>query len=141
MRCRFTKDIFRNQENGYCVVAYRTEDSSVPPAARNTYYTGKGTVFTAVGSHLPSTESIEVDLYGKWDRGRHGLQLLVDKFEEVMPQTLEGIRGYLGSGMIKGIGPKTAELIVGRFGTDTFDILEKEPEKLLQVRGDNGKET
>ncbi len=52
-----------------------------------------------------------------------------------MPKTKEGVLSYLGSGLIKGIGKKTAEEIVAKFGTGTLDILEKHPERLLEVRG------
>lgn len=135
MRCRFVREIFQNKESGYCVSAYRTEDNSVPSAARSNYYKGEGIEFTAVGNSLPATDSIEVDLYGKWSKGKHGLQLLVERYEEILPQTLEGIKGYLASGMIKGIGPKTAELITDRFGLRTFEVLDKEPDKLLQIKG------
>lgn len=59
----------------------------------------------------------------------------MDTYEEILPQTKEGIAGYLSSGLIKGIGPRTAELIVDRFGTRTFDVLDHYPNNLLQVRG------
>jgi len=135
MRCRFVREIFQNKENGYCVFAYRTEDNNVPSAARSSYYRGQEIEFTAVGNSLPATDSIEVELYGKWAKGKHGLQLQVERYEELLPQTLEGIRGYLASGMVKGIGPKTAELITNRFGLGTFEVLDREPEKLLMIKG------
>ena len=68
-------------------------------------------------------------------RNKHGLQLQVEGYEEILPQTKEGIRGYLSSGMIKGIGPKLAELIVERFGTRTFDVLDHYPDSLLEIKG------
>lgn len=135
MRCKYVREIYRNEENGYCVFVYQTEDNSVPLVARDCRNKGDGILFRAVGSALPQTDAVEVELYGKWCKNKHGMQLAVEKFELVLPQTMEGIRGYLSSGMIKGIGPRTAELITDRFGVRTFEVLEKEPDKLLQVKG------
>ena len=63
------------------------------------------------------------------------MQLQVESWREIVPKTIDGIQSYLGSGLIKGIGEKMAADIVARFGVDTLDILEKHPEKLLEVRG------
>ena len=135
MRCRYVREIYRNEESGYCVFLYQTEDNSVPLAARDSRSKDSGILFRAVGSSLPQTDAIEVELYGRWCKNKHGMQLAVEKFEQILPQTMEGIRGYLSSGMIKGIGPRTAELITERFGIRTFEVLEKEPDKLLQIKG------
>lgn len=135
MRCKYVREIYRNEENGYCVFIYQTEDNSVPLAARDCRNKGDGILFRAVGSALLQTDAVEMELYGKWCKNKHGMQLAVEKFELVLPQTMEGIRGYLSSGMIKGIGPRTAELITDRFGIRTFEVLEKEPDKLLQIKG------
>ncbi|MFR0802732.1 MAG: helix-hairpin-helix domain-containing protein [Suilimivivens sp.] len=59
----------------------------------------------------------------------------VESFTEIRPQTEEGIRSYLSSGMIRGIGPKMAEQIVGRFGIRTFEILDYYPDSLLEIKG------
>ena len=135
MICRFAKSIFQNKENGFCVFVYHTEDGTVPAAARDGYYKGADIAFTAVGKYLPDTDSVEVDMQGKWVKGKRGLQLQVENFEEILPQTEEGILGYLSSGMVKGIGPRTAELIVKRFGKRTFDVLDHYPDSLLEIRG------
>ncbi|MBR4083321.1 MAG: ATP-dependent RecD-like DNA helicase [Lachnospiraceae bacterium] len=135
MKCRFIKPIFQNKENGYCIFVYHTEDDSVPAQARSQYYKGSGYQFTAIGNNLPDTDSIEIDMQGKWIKSNYGLQLQVDTYEEILPQTKEGIMGYLSSGMVKGIGPKTARLIVDRFGTRTFDILDNYPDSLLEIKG------
>lgn len=63
------------------------------------------------------------------------MQLQVENFEEILPRTEEGILGYLSSGMVKGIRPRTAELIVKRFGKRTFDVLDHYPDSLLEIRG------
>ncbi len=135
MKCRFIKPIFQNKENGYCIFVYHTEDDSVPAQARSQYYKGSGYQFTAIGNNLPETDSIEIDMKGKWIKSNYGLQLQVDTYEEILPQTKEGIMGYLSSGMVKGIGPKTAKLIVDQFGIRTFDVLDNYPDSLLEIKG------
>lgn len=136
MKCRYYNKIFKNDANGYCVYLYHTDESGIPKEAQNQYYQGSGTVFAAFGTNLPDKEEAEVDLCGRWVKNaRYGIQLSVETYTEVLPQTEEGIQSYLASGMIKGIGPRTAELIVQRFGTRTFDILENYPDSLLEIRG------
>ena len=135
MRCRFVKEIFHNKENGFCIFVYHTEDEGVPEAAKDTRYKGKGTRFTATGTGLPDTETTETELAGNWIKSKYGLQLQVESYEEILPQTKEGIKGYLSSGMIKGIGPKMAELIVEKFGTRTFDVLDHYLDSLLEIKG------
>ena len=76
-----------------------------------------------------------MNLDGKWKESNYGMQYEVKKFHINMPTTKEGICSYLSSGLIKGIGPVTAERIVKRFGEKTFDIFEKEPERLLEIQG------
>ncbi len=66
MICRFAKKHFQNKENGFCVFVYHTEDGTVPAAARDGYYKGADIAFTAVGKYLPDTDSVEVDMQGKW---------------------------------------------------------------------------
>ena len=103
MRCRFVREIFHNKENGFCIFVYHTEDGGVPEAAKDSSYKGKGSRFTATGTGLPDTETTEAELTGNWVKNKYGLQLQVESYEEILPQTKEGIRGYLSSGMIKGI--------------------------------------
>lgn len=134
MRCRYVKTIFQNKENGYCVFLYETEDTLVPEQVKSKQ-TGKTIHFTATGNNLPDTDSIELNMLGNWVKSKFGLQFQVETYEEILPQTIEGITGYLSSGLIKGIGPKTAELIVGRFGTRTFEIFDQYPDNLLQIKG------
>ncbi|MBR2037814.1 MAG: ATP-dependent RecD-like DNA helicase [Lachnospiraceae bacterium] len=134
MRCRYVKTIFQNKENGYCIFLYETEDTSVPEQVKSKQ-TGKAIRFTAIGNNLPDTDSIELNMLGNWVKSKFGLQFQVETYEEILPQTIEGITGYLSSGLIKGIGPKTAELIVGRFGTRTFEIFDQYPDNLLQIKG------
>lgn len=64
---------------------------------------------------------------------RYGQQFVVDSWTEVMPATIYGIEKYLGSGLVKGIGPVFANSIVSKFGTETLNIIDNEPERLLEV--------
>ena len=112
MLCKFERSIFQSA-NGYCVFAYNTKDESVPVAARSTqYHRDKKIHITAVGYNLPATDAIDVDLQGKWQPSKYGMQLIVESFEQMLPQDTNGIVAYLSSGLIKGIGPETAKAIV-----------------------------
>ena len=89
----------------------------------------------AVGYFLPTTKGVRYDMQGRWERGKHGDQYTVTKFEEVVQPTETGIIAYLSSGYIKGIGEKTARRIYEHFGDKALDILDREPKRLLEVRG------
>ena len=65
----------------------------------------------------------------------YGEQFKIDAFEKIMPQTLEALISYLGSGAIKGVGPATAKKIVDKFGEETIAIIKMHPEKLSIIRG------
>ena len=135
MLCKFERSIFQSA-NGYCVFGYNTRDESVPVAARSTqYHRDKKIHITAVGYNLPATDAIDVDLQGKWQPSKYGMQLIVDSFEQMLPQDTNGIVAYLSSGLIKGIGPETAKAIVARFGSNTLSVMENDPEQLLAVKG------
>jgi len=73
---------------------------------------------------------------GEWQvHHRYGKQFAVDQWERLLPATEEGLKRYLSSGLIKGIGPVTAERIVGYFGLDTLEIMEHEPHRLQEIEG------
>lgn len=132
----YDSTIFYNPASHYGVVSIKTADQSVPAEARsNRRYADHLIRFNAVGYDIPRTSAVELKLEGEWVNGKHGLQMQVEQWKEIVPKTKDGVLGYLSSGLIKGVGEKTAEDIVARFGTDTLDILEKHPEKLLEIRG------
>jgi len=87
----------------------------IPKEAKDPHYTGTGAEFTAKGDSLPDTDAVEADLQGRWIKGKYGLQFQTDSWQEIRPQT--------------------AKLIVERFGTRTFDIMEQYPDSLLEIRG------
>ena len=132
----FDKALFVNSASKYCVVRLKTADIMIPDDARSPYRYGDHLIrFTAVGYDLPQTDAVKMELEGTWVKGKYGCQLQVERWREIVPPTVEGIRGYLASGLLKGIGEKTADAIVQRFGTESLNILENQPEKLLEIRG------
>lgn len=136
MRCRFRNKIFQNEENGYTIAIFTTRDSSVPLSARDKYLASRNIIaFSAIGFGLPLTDEIELEMEGRWETGDHGTQFQVENFMEVVPRTKEGILGYLSSGAVKGIGPKTADMIFRKFGLQTLEIMESSPKELLKIRG------
>ena len=122
LRCAVERITYRNEENGYTVLRCRAK--------------GFQDLVTVVGS-MPETHVGSVlQLEGEWRLdAKYGRQFSVSAFEETMPATAYGIEKYLGSGLVKGIGPKFAHRIVRAFGAETLDIIEETPERLLEVPG------
>ena len=97
---------------------------------------GSGPGITIVGSIFPVAEGEEIKVTGAWKRHpRYGLQFQVEHWEKVDPATREGIEKYLGSGLIKGIGPTYAKRLVAAFGLETLKILSEQPLRVLEVDG------
>lgn len=113
---------FHAEETGYTVARV-----NVP---------GRRDLVTAVGGMGNPVAGESVRLYGRWTSHREfGKQLLVERYETIRPATAAAIEKYLGSGLIKGIGPAMAKRIVAVFGEQTLDVIEDEPNELLQVSG------
>ena len=112
--------VFRNQENGYSVLTVRAGRSEV----------------TVIGT-LPELSPGEQAVFsGEWTEHRtYGRQFRCTCCELRTPTTLLGIERFLGSGLIHGVGPSTAALIVSAFGEDTLTVLSEHPERLCEVRG------
>lgn len=122
LRCVVERITYQNAENGYTVLKC---------AAKN-YKDLVTVVGTMPDTHVGSVLSLE----GMWKMdSRYGRQFSVEKFEETLPATVYGMEKYLGSGLIKGVGPKFAKRIVAKFGKDTLDIIEKNPDALIEVEG------
>ena len=119
---------FYNPENGYCVLRLRPEGSRKIPGLN------RDGLATVVGNLPELSPGEHLRLSERWaNHPQHGLQLQVEICEQALPATLAGIRRYLGSGLVKGIGPRLADRIVSHFGTQTLDIIERHPERLMEV--------
>lgn len=128
--------IYFNPVNHFSIISVKTRDERVPQEMRSARRHRDNMIrFTAVGYELPRTDAVQLDLTGEWVNSKYGYQLQVEQWHEIVPQSLDGIRGYLASGLIKGIGPVTAAEIVAHFGSDTLDIFDHHPEQLLEIRG------
>ncbi|MFA7761345.1 ATP-dependent RecD-like DNA helicase [Streptomyces sp. NRRL S-448] len=120
---------YANEESGYTVARVDTGR-------------GGGDLLTVVGSLLGAQPGESLRMEGRWgSHPQYGKQFTVENYRTVLPATIQGIRRYLGSGLIKGIGPKIAERIVEHFGTDTLDVIEGEPKRLIEVPGLGPKRT
>jgi len=138
IKCLHEKTIFCNEQTGYTVASYKTNDAkAVPKIAVSKYKPKNGmTAFTAVGNRLPTAEDVEIELSGKWvDGGKYRMQFIVEGCTIIRPQTTDGIVAYLSSNLIKGVGEKTARTIVGRFGIHSLNIMDNESKRLLEVPG------
>ena len=119
--------VFRNEENHYTVARFRPNDNG--RLFRDDLTTIVGTL---PGVHVGELLTVE----GEWEKDpRYGRQLHVTSFVQRLPASKEGITRYLGSGLIKGIGPKKAERIVAHFGEQTLAIIEQQPERLSEIKG------
>ncbi len=136
MICTLDRTIYEDRESGFTIASFKTKDEAVPNAARNSYYYGDRMIrFTAIGYHLPTTSMIEIDMNGTWENGKYGMQLKVEECTEIIPKTKDGIVAYLSSGLIKGIGEKKAKAIVSAFGMNALEIMERDPKRLLEIKG------
>ena len=117
---------FQNEENGYTVARLQVEGS--------TAYNNR--LATIVGEMLSINPGETVVLEGEWtNHKQYGAQFKIESYQTVYPSTVEGMRRYLGSGLIKGIGPVTAKRIVDHFGKEALDVIERDPERLIEVEG------
>jgi exodeoxyribonuclease V alpha subunit len=122
LRCVVERITYSNEENGFSVLKVKAKNYADLIAAVGTL------AAVNVGSVLLLTGEWKVD-------SKYGRQFLVSSWEEKLPATVMGIERYLGSGMIKGIGPKFARRIVEKFGADALEIIENMPDRLIEVEG------
>jgi exodeoxyribonuclease V alpha subunit len=124
--------IFLNEENHYTIAEFRPD----PPAAQRTDPKARPELVTITGP-LPGVECGEtLHLTGEWTRhAQHGAQFKIAGFRSELPASVYGIRKYLGSGLVPGIGKVYANKIVDAFGTDTFRVLSEESARLRDVEG------
>lgn len=120
---------YANEDNGYTVARVDTGR-------------GAGDLLTVVGALLGAQPGESLRMEGRWgSHPQYGKQFTVENYTTVLPATIQGIRRYLGSGLIKGIGPKIADRIVEHFGTETLDVIEGAPKRLIEVPGLGPKRT
>ncbi|MFF2626474.1 ATP-dependent RecD-like DNA helicase [Kitasatospora griseola] len=120
---------YANEETGYTVARVDTGR-------------GANDLLTVVGALLGAQVGESLRLFGRWgSHPQYGRQFTVENYTTVLPATVQGIQRYLGSGLIKGIGPRFAERIVERFGVETLEVIENEPKRLIEVPGLGPKRT
>lgn len=113
---------FQNEENGFSVIKIRSK--------------GYSDLVTVVGNITGINVGSVVNLKGQWRfDSKYGKQFAVKEYTETIPATVAGIEKYLGSGLIKGIGPVNARRIVKKFKEDTIRIIEEEPDRLVEAEG------
>ena len=122
LRCAVERITFQSEETGFTVLRCRAG--------------GFQDLITVVGNMPEIHAGSILQLEGEWRMdSKYGRQFSVSAFEETLPATVYGIEKYLGSGLVKGIGPKYAHRIVQAFGAETLDVIEENPERLLEVPG------
>ena len=130
--------LFHNEENGYTVLRLQP-DAPLPGQSKVQGAPARGLSrdpVTCVGHMAQPQPGVHLKIAGRWQvNARYGRQIHFDMAEEILPATSEGIRLYLASGLIKGVGTELAGRIVEKFGADTIRILDEEPERLREIRG------
>lgn len=122
LRCVVERITYQNSVNGFTVLKCAAK--------------GFTDLVTVVGTMPDINVGAVLTLTGFWKvDAKYGRQFSVESFEETLPATVLGIEKYLGSGLVKGIGPKFAKRIVSTFGVDTLNIIEEDPDSLLTVPG------
>jgi exodeoxyribonuclease V alpha subunit len=119
---------YYNEENGYTVLRL---------SAR-----GHADLVTVIGNLPEITPGESLRLHGQWaTHQKHGKQFKAEQCEQILPADIEGLKKYLGSGLIKGVGPVTAARIVKKFGLETLDVLDRSPQRIREVLGIGPKRT
>lgn len=93
--------IYYNPANKFCIISVKTAEKDVPEEARSIRRRKDHLIrFVATGYELPRTDAVELELDGEWKKGKYGMQLQVEQWHEIVPQTKSGVEGYLASGLI-----------------------------------------
>ena len=122
LRCVIERITYQNEQNGYSVIKCKAK--------------GYSDLVTVVGAMPEVHVGAVLSLTGEWKMdAKYGRQFSITTFEETLPATVYGIEKYLGSGLVKGIGPKFAGRIVKEFGAETLNVIEDSPDDLIRVPG------
>ena len=122
IRCVVERITYQNPENGYSVLKVHVK--------------GYDDLVTVVGNLLDANVGSVLLAEGDWKvDSKYGRQFMAQKWEETLPATVYGMEKYLGSGLIKGVGPKYAKKIVQKYGIDTFTVIEDNIELLIEIPG------
>jgi exodeoxyribonuclease V alpha subunit len=122
IRGQIEKITYHNEENGYTIAKVKVE--------------GRYELITIVGNLLSLNPGEVLKLEGQWDyHPKFGEQFKITSYESLIPATVKGMEKYLGSGLIKGIGPVMAKRLVSKFGLETFNIIEADNKRLREVEG------
>ena len=122
LRCVVERITYQNADNGYSVIKCAAK--------------GYNDLVTVVGNMAEVHVGSVLSLTGSWKiDSKYGRQFSIETYEETLPATVYGIEKYLGSGLVKGIGPKFAKRIVSTFGADTLTVIETDPDRLIEITG------
>ena len=122
LRCVVERITYQNEQNGYSVIKCKAK--------------GYTDLVTVVGAMPDVHVGSALSLTGTWKLdAKYGRQFSIETFEETLPATVYGIEKYLGSGLVKGIGPMFAKRIVQEFGAETLTVIEDSPDELIRVPG------
>ena len=120
---------YHNEENGYTV-------AKLAPEFAHRTSVGSEREIAIIGNMIGVHVGESVELGGRWTvHPEYGKQFAVEQMKQVLPATIAGMEKYLGSGLIRGVGPKTAKRIVAHFGVETLNVIEQTPERLVEVPG------
>lgn len=126
IRCVVERITYQNPENGYSVLKVHVK--------------GYDDLVTVVGNLLDANVGSVLLVDGDWKvNSKYGQQFAAEKWEETLPATVYGMEKYLGSGLIKGVGPKFAKKIVQKYGVDTFTVIENDIQALIEIPGIGGR--
>ncbi|MBB6173352.1 exodeoxyribonuclease V alpha subunit [Nocardiopsis mwathae] len=115
-------------------ITYANEETGYTVAKVDNGRGNGGELTTVVGALLGAQPGESLRMEGRWgSHPQYGRQFMVENYTTVLPATVQGVRRYLGSGLIKGIGPRLAEKIVDHFGVEALDVIEQTPERLIEV--------
>lgn len=127
---------YQSEETGYTVARLRAEPDACSTAENLARASTRDGLLTITGELAKMAPGERVEVSGYWvTHKQYGKQFKIVDAKTIQPTSVDGIRKYLGSGLIKGLGPAKAAMIVDHFGEDTLNVIEKTPNRLSEVRG------